>query len=447
MKWKSTFVIVVLIFGVFLHAKFASAQVSCPVSGPEKDVCESKLREELKKIEEEIKANQEDIKKTQSQARSLNGDIRVLNNKISESSLKIKSHGITINKITGEIGSKQSEIRRLDDKLSRQKESLAQIVRKSDELSNTSLVEFALQNKTLSDFFANAESYRSVQVAMADTFDQVNKTKKQTEEVKVVLEDKKNEQETLKTKQEVERKKADQNKKVKAVVLKETQGQEIIYQKTLKEKQAKAAQIRNTLFALRDSGAIKFGDALEYAQGAFEVTGVRPAFILAILTQESNLGKNTGRCYLKSSDGSGVNTTGVTFKNVMNPNRDVPPFLAIADELGFDPYNKLISCPLNIGWGGAMGPAQFIPSTWNAYKERVARAEGKSLASPWNAKDAIYASAFLHKDNGAVSNERNAACRYYSGRSCSSISNFYGNSVVRLAERIQREQINPLQGM
>ncbi len=448
MQLKSIFVILVLTSSVLLHTKSVFAQTACPASGPEREACESKLRDELKKIEQEIAANQEEIKKTQSQARSLNGDIQVLNSKITESSLKIKSHGITINKITGEIGNKEGEIRRLDDKLSRQKESLAQIIRKSDELSNTSLVEFALQNKTLSDFFVNAESYRSVQIAMADTFDQVYQTKKQTEEVKEVLQDKKSEQETLKTKQEVERKKADQNKQVKAVVLKETKGQEALYQKSLKEKEAKAAQIRNTLFALRDTGAIKFGDALEYAQGAFEVTGVRPAFILAILTQESNLGNNTGRCYLKDKNtGSGIGKDGVARSRVMNPTRDVPPFLAIANELGFDPFEKLISCPLSTGWGGAMGPAQFIASTWNGYKDRVAKAEGKSVANPWNAKDAIYASAFLHKDNGAASSERNAACRYFSGRSCSSVSNFYGDSVVKLAQKIQREQIDPLQGI
>ena len=93
-----------------------------------------------------------------------------------------------------------------------------------------------------------------------------------------------------------------------------------------------------------------------------------------------------------------------------------------------------------------MGPAQFIASTWNGHKARVAAAEGKAVASPWIARDAIMASAFLHKDNGAVNDERNAACRYYSGRSCSSVSNSYGNSVVALAKKIQNEQINALQG-
>lgn len=437
---------VALFFSIVFAPNDALAQKACPQTSPEKEVCEVKLREELAKVEAEIAEKQGQIKETQAEAKTLKGDISVLNNKIDQSALKIKSHGIVINKITGEISTKKTVIQQLDQKLDRQRGALAQIVRRNQELQSVSLVEAALKKQALSDFVLQAEEYRSVQLAMNDTFEQVKDTKEETEEVKQSLESKKTEQEKLKIQQEVERKKTEQNKQVKAVVLKETQGKESIYQKDLKEKQAQAAAIRNALFSLRDASAIKFGDALEYANEAFETTGVRPAFILAILTQESNLGRNTGRCYLKNEDGSGVNTSGKVFKNVMNPTRDVPPYLAIAKELGFDPYERLISCPQSVGWGGAMGPAQFIASTWNGYKERVAKAEGKAIANPWIARDAIMASAFLHKDNGAAGDERNAACRYFSGRACSSISNSYGNSVVALAKKIQAEQINPLQG-
>lgn len=422
------------------------AQEPCPTASPAKEECEARLLAELKKIEAEIAEKQNQIKQTQEEARTLKGDISILNNKITQSALKIKSHGIAINQISGEINTKESTIEQLGQKLDRQKLALSQVIRRSDELQKVSIVEAILRKESLADFALQAEEYRSVQLAINDTFNEVQRTKSDTEEVKQSLEGKKTEQEKLKIQQEIERKKTEQNKEVKAVVLKETQGKESQYQKTLKEKQAKASEIRNALFSLRDASDIKFGDALEYANAAFEVTGVRPAFILAILTQESNLGKNTGRCYLKSEDGSGVNTSGKAFSNVMNPSRDVKPYLEVAKELGFDPFNKLISCPLNVGWGGAMGPAQFIASTWNGYKGRVASALGRSVANPWNPRDAIMASALLLKDNGAVTDERNAACKYYSGRSCSSVSNSYGNSVVALAKKIQNEQINPLQG-
>ena len=89
-----------------------------------------------------------------------------------------------------------------------------------------------------------------------------------------------------------------------------------------------------------------------------------------------------------------------------------------------------------VGWGGAMGPSQFIPSTWQLFERRIESATGHSIADPWNPLDAITATSMYLSDLGATSgnltSERNAACKYYSGKSCSSSSAGagYGNSVV-----------------
>lgn len=191
----------------------------------------------------------------------------------------------------------------------------------------------------------------------------------------------------------------------------------------LAERQAKAAAIRAALFPLRDAAAIPFGDALKYAQTAQKSTGVDPALVLAILTQESNLGVNVGQCYLTNdATGAGVGkNTGTLFTKVMSPARDVPPFLALGLQLGFDPHHQVVSCPIASagGWGGAMGPAQFIPSTWALYVARVGAVSGASTANPWDPKDAIIAMAFLLADNGASAGgytaEYAAAARYYAG--------------------------------
>ena len=52
-----------------------------------------------------------------------------------------------------------------------------------------------------------------------------------------------------------------------------------------------------------------------------------------------------------------------------------------------------------------------------------------------------FGSKLFMKDLGAqdVSQERDAACKYYSGRSCGSNSAFYGNSVVKLKAQIQQD--------
>lgn len=447
---KSLFIAAMFLGGVFLNTAYAETIETCPGPGETQAQCEARLNAKLQQVLQEQDAIQKQLNQTQAQVGTLKGAISTLNKKIDLSATKIKAHSIVIGKLSGEIVSKQETVDRLNEKLNRQKASLAQILRKSNELSNTSIVEFALQSKTISDFFADADSYHSVQAAMAASFKDIEGTKEETLTQKEQLEQKKTEQEDLKTQQLVEKKKTEENKAITTNILNETKGIEQKYQQSLKEKQAEAAKIRSALFALRDSSSIQFGDALDYATAAFEVTGVRPAFLLAILTQESNLGQNTGRCYLtNTSTGSGVRTTGAAVDNVMHPTRDVPAFVAIASELGFEPSKRLVSCPLSYGYGGAMGPAQFIPSTWNLMKAKIAAALGVSTPDPWRARDAFFASSLYLRDIGGATDERNAACKYYSGRSCASSSAgaSYGNSVVAKAKKIQETQINPLQGL
>jgi hypothetical protein len=101
-------------------------------------------------------------------------------------------------------------------------------------------------------------------------------------------------------------------------VLKDTRGQEKVYKEILKSQEKTAAQIRAELFSLRGTAAIPFGQALDFANAASAKTGVRPAFILGILAEESNLGENIG---------SG------SWKVDMHPTRDVPIFLLLPKNL------------------------------------------------------------------------------------------------------------------
>jgi membrane-bound lytic murein transglycosylase B len=114
--------------------------------------------------------------------------------------------------------------------------------------------------------------------------------------------------------------------------------------------------------------------------------------------------------------------------------------MELTQELKRDPFNTLVSCPMSFGWGGAMGPAQFIPSTWAKYKERVKAITGS--ADPWNIKDAFVAAALYLADFGATKKtydaEWKAAMIYFSGSANAKYS-FYGNSVMAIALRYENE--------
>jgi hypothetical protein len=95
------------------------------------------------------------------------------------------------------------------------------------------------------------------------------------------------------------------------------------------------------------------------------------------------------------------------------------------------------------GYGGAMGPSQFIPSTWQLYIPRLKQIFG-TYPNPWNPEHAVMGTGLLLKDNGAAAGgytaERNAALKYYAGGNWSSPSNaFYGNGVMVHTEEMQRQ--------
>ncbi len=106
----------------------------------------------------------------------------------------------------------------------------------------------------------------------------------------------------------------------------------------------------------------------------------------------------------------------------MKGTRDVDPFLDITRRLGIDSFNQPVSCPQYGGYGGGMGPAQFIASTWKGMEATISRATGKATPNPWDPADAFMASALYLRDLGAstqdFTNERTAACKYNSGKTC-----------------------------
>ncbi|MDQ5961809.1 MAG: 2 protein [Patescibacteria group bacterium] len=415
----------------------------------------SRLEAELAQYEREIAEKEKILAEQKKQTGSLQRDVSILTNQIDQAKLKIKARTISITKINSEIGKKNEKIETLEEKMTRQKESLAQLIRKTDEIDDSNVVHLILSSEEISEFYGDVDTFASIKQSVKSSVDQIKTVKTETLEEKKGLEKKQDEELDAKAELESAKKKVEVSEAEKKKLVSVSKGREKEYEQILKERRAKAAQIRAALFSVRDSAAIPFGKALEYAIEAERRTGVRPAFLLAILTQESNLGQNTGSCYLSDPlTGAGTSVrSGAALLKVMKPDRDVSPFLSITKAVGRDPYKTLISCPQSIGWGGAMGPAQFIPSTWMMYNARLKVSLETSAPDPWNPEHAFMASATYLSDLGAnaktYSAERNAACRYYSGKPCTALAQAmtYGNSVMGKAASIQTNQIDPLEGL
>lgn len=449
---KPLFKIGVLIFlmliifsflSVFLGFVKADLQNDSKETNPTKE--RQALEQELKKLEEEIAKYEQDVSKTQQEKKTLENQISILKTTIKKLDLQIEQSNVAIQDLGLQIEDTEDSIEETALEIEELKEKLANILRSVYEEDQKPLIEILISEEKLSTFFDNLMALETLNLNGQKLLENIKSLKSYLEEQKASLSEEKEDVDKMLTIQILQRQENDDTKKEKAGLLEKTKGKESEYQKLLTEVQKKAQDIRSRIFELIGvPKAPTFGEAYEIAQYVSSITGVRPALLLAVLTQESNIGKNVGQCYLTDTKtGQGIRITNKQKETkTMSPTRDLPYFLEVCEELGRDPLSTPVSCPMQVGWGGAMGPAQFIPDTWAnpkyGYGKKVTEITGKT-ADPWNIKDAFLAAGLYLRDLGAETNEFKAVMRYFSGSSWSKWEEFYGNSVLAIAKGYEED--------
>lgn len=401
------------------------------VSGAQTDEERKALEAQLVQLEEQINQYEGQVVGYQQQGKNLKGQITILNDKIAKLNLQIQAVTLTLGQLNKKIDETQGQIEVTEKSIESRRAVLGKLVQDLYENQRVSLLEVFLKNPRLSDFFSNINNITLVQsnlrVAIEEITDLKNSLKEKEEQFALARAD----AESVRAYQASQKAQIDSTKQEKNKLLEVTKGQESRYQSLVKETKVTAAQIRSRIFQFLGGGELSFEDAYKYAKLASGATGIRPALLLAVLDRESALGQNVGKCNYKKS---------------MSPSNQ-PLFLEIVRELGINPDIVTVSCANRDGaYGGAMGPAQFIPSTWNLYKDSVARVTGHTPASPWNNGDAFVATALYLKDamtgcaslyTSATSQDRCVAAKYYAGGRWRNFLWTYGEAVVSRAKGFQ----------
>ncbi|PIR86893.1 MAG: hypothetical protein COU11_03505 [Candidatus Harrisonbacteria bacterium CG10_big_fil_rev_8_21_14_0_10_49_15] len=409
-------IILAFVLGAFFVVAIALAEVGTTFAQQDMTASErADLEAELAQLEHEIKIHEEEARRYRAQGNNLTSEINGLDSKIAKLNAQIQYINTTLSRLNRDIAKNEVSIITTEQKIDRQRAAIASALQTLYAQEQTSLVAILLKSPNLSAFFDDLNSLMAVQSHLTVKVREVTALKNELLAHKDDLATQKTEASTFRAFQESQKTEVASAKEVKKELLDVTKDQEARYQQIAEARKVEAAQIRSRLFQLLGGGEMTFQQAYEFAKNAQDLTGVTASFLLATLDRESALGRNVGSC---------------TYHTAMAPGPpesrrdDVTPFLQITASLGLDPETTLVSCANSDGaYGGAMGPSQFIPTTWVLYKDKVASLTGSNPASPWRNSDAFIATALLLKDNlNACASEysgdtqiRCAAARYYAG--------------------------------
>lgn len=427
----------------------AMAQVAVPPGASARQ----SLTAQLEALEREAAELDQHIAGAQAEARTLESQIKIFDSEIKRRELEIRRLTLAVRQAEIDILAKNEGIDALTRRIAKSREILGATVKRIYDYDQENLLVVLLKNESLSAFFTVLDNVKDLQAQVESLVGELRANRTTLEQEKAELEDFRAEQLSLRSLAEVERRAVQEKRLERDRLLKLTRGRESIFQQLLAQKKRDITALKTQLFYIERTG-ISAEEALRVAELAANRVGIRPAFLLALLEVETGRQFENGVISAGTYLGTGNWKTDLYDCYVRLGRRSAAEaqknaFLTITAKLNLDPDQMPVSRRPSYGCGGAMGPAQFIPTTWLLFEKKVAEVTGHNPPSPWNIEDAFTAAAIFLAESGARSQTRAgelaAARTYISGKaSCPPRGSAryaclaYGNRVASLAEDIDR---------
>ncbi|MBI5004916.1 MAG: hypothetical protein HZC04_01890, partial [Candidatus Lloydbacteria bacterium] len=220
-KQSSFYVDIIVFFALYLGAVFMpphtifAADITATI-----DARRTQLESDLANLEKEIDGQRTILQSKQRERVSLERDVAILDAQIQEAKLSIRARDISIEKLRTDIAGKQQTIGTLLDKMEGERRSLAQLVRKTNEVDQYSIVEVALAKENISELFSDIDSLDFLGRALGESLNIIEKTKNITEEQKHSLESKQAEEEELRNIQVLQKRRIEESETDKKQILK-----------------------------------------------------------------------------------------------------------------------------------------------------------------------------------------------------------------------------------
>ncbi len=404
------FLIMIFVSMSFVYQNFAFANCNDDLTEEEKKKCEEKEE----KYEEKKEKYEKKIEKKEKEKAALQGNLNVVKKNLGATKRTIDDVIKDIEEKEKDIERHNAQISSLEDQTLLYKKSLSEAMRKFYFAQNNRSISSVLEDEGSVRFLDTTDSLDHLRKQIIVTVNQVLNAKELQEQKKLELENLKKEKEKLLA----EHKKTESDLLAQSVAV---QTEIIKVDMSVAELNAKLSAVEGKLSALLGE-SFDTDDIVDAAKFASKKTGVRKSFILGMLVVETNLGRYTGGCTYKES-------------KMGDANKKI--FKRICKDLDYNYKKKKVSCPLSYGIGGAMGVAQFMPTTWTGYESKIEKYTGHSPADPWSLTDGVMAMAIKLKNDGAgkKSGEFDAARRYYCGGNIGRrVCVDYGKKVLYWAE-------------
>ena len=323
-----------------------------------KDVSKSELKKLLNICENEIKEQEKVLKDRQVERTQTEAEILFINVEVNKAVRDLRVSDIFINELSQEIFTKEEIVAKLKKEIKNKKKILKTTIQRINEQESQGFIKFFFSEFSFSEFFSKLNNNIFLKERVQDSINEIEFLQDRLFAGVEELAIRKEGEARIRVQKkalvdEVETKKGRREEVLNLQLKLET-----AIKTDIKSKAQRVEEIRSRLFEFSGGGGIPFGEAVRIAQFAERVTGVDSAFLLGLIKHESNLGKNVGTAFWNTD---------------MHPTRDAPIFKEIIKIYGLDASKVKVSAALRnrngtrFGWGGAMGPAQFIPSTWVCY--------------------------------------------------------------------------------
>src|SRR3989344_2197452 len=355
--------------------------------------------------EEKRSELEQHLQNVDKEKRTLANETETVNSEIKSRELEIRKLDVAIRKAGIEIKNKSERIAVLSQKIGKNRKALASSLFVLYTYGQDNTLSVLLKNQNLSDFFGALHGIEKVQSSIETSLGEFKEERELVEREKAELQEFEEEQQDLKALQEVERRFLAQKKKEKEELLRLTKGKEALFQQLLQSKKRDITTLKTQLFYLEKTG-ITAEEAVRLATLAANRAGIRPAFLLALLEVETGQQFEDGVISVGTNLGTGnwkrdLYDCYVNLRRPGTAEAEKRAFMEITGKLGLDPDRMPVSRKPNYGCGGAMGSAQFLPTTWLRFESKVSSLTGHNPPSPCNVEDAFTASAVFLASAGA----------------------------------------------